>query len=146
MNDDKWDQRFMEIARSVATWSKDPSTKVGAVIVSPCKRKIAVGYNGFPRGFADYEIRLNHRPTKHMFMQHAERNAMDNCTFDMKDAALYVTAFPCHDCAKSVIQVGIQRVIVPSESILPGWEQSMDCSKTMFAEVNVHWDILGEPT
>src|SRR5450759_3287372 len=75
---DKWDRRFIELARFVADWSKDPSTKVGAVIVRPDRTVAALGYNGFPRGVLDHSERYDHRPTKYEMVVHAELNSILN--------------------------------------------------------------------
>jgi len=74
----KWDKRFMELADHISSWSYDPNTKVGCVIVDDRNRILSVGYNGFPRGVIDAPYRYQDRPTKHLFVAHAERNALDN--------------------------------------------------------------------
>lgn len=107
----KWDERFMELAMHVADWSKDPSTRVGSVIVAPDRRIVSLGYNGFPRGVTDSEERLNDRPTKYAFVAHAERNALDNADISMRGCTLYVTLQPCADCTKSIIQKGITKLV-----------------------------------
>jgi dCMP deaminase len=107
----KWDERFMELALYVADWSKDPSTRVGSVIVAPDRRIMSMGYNGFPRGVEDLEERLNDRPTKYAFVAHAERNALDNVDVNVRGCTLFVTLQPCADCTKSIIQKGIKRVV-----------------------------------
>lgn len=107
----KWDERFMELAMHVAEWSKDPSTKVGSVIVAPDRRIMSLGYNGFPRGVADLEERLNDRPTKYAFVAHAERNALDNVDSSMRGCILYSTLQPCAECTKSIVQRGITKVV-----------------------------------
>lgn len=107
----KWDLRFIELALHVADWSKDPSTKVGSVIVAPDRRIVSLGYNGFPRGVTDSEERLNDRPTKYAFVAHAERNALDNADVSMRGCILYSTLQPCAECTKSIIQRGITRVV-----------------------------------
>lgn len=107
----KWDLRFMDLALHVADWSKDPSTRVGSVIVAPDRRIVSVGYNGFPRGVDDLDDRLNDRPTKYAFVAHAERNALDNADVNMRGCTLYVTLQPCAECTKSIIQRGIKKVV-----------------------------------
>lgn len=108
---DKWDKRFLDLATHVSEWSKDPSTKVGSVIVAPDKRIMSVGYNGFPRGVEDSEERLNDRPTKYAFVAHAERNALDNIDTSIRGCTMYVTLQPCPECVKSIIQRGIKKVV-----------------------------------
>jgi dCMP deaminase len=106
-----WNKRFLDLCDHVATWSKDPSTKLGSVIVDDKKRVVSVGYNGFPRGVEDLEERYNDRPTKYLFVAHAERNALDNAPMMVDGCTLYVTLEPCVECAKSIIQKGIKRVV-----------------------------------
>lgn len=109
----KWDTRFMELAYRVASWSKDPVTQVGAVIVNERKQILGIGFNGFPRGVDDDEKKYTNREIKLLYVCHAERNALDNCLIDLhnQNATLYCTFFPCTDCAKSIIQRGIKRVV-----------------------------------
>jgi dCMP deaminase len=111
-----WDQRFMELARFWSRNSKDPSTKVGAVIVGRDKRDVCMGYNGFPPGIAD-DDRLEKRETKYPLMIHAERNALDNARFDTRGATLYATLAPCCGCASSIVSKGIKRVVCPKPDI-----------------------------
>lgn len=106
-----WDTRFLDLAFHVAQWSKDPSTKVGAVIVRPDKRIVSLGYNGFPRGVCDHEERYAERAVKYKFVSHAERNALDNVSEDVTGCTLYSTLQPCPECAKSIIQKGIKKVV-----------------------------------
>jgi dCMP deaminase len=107
-----WDQRHMALARFWSQNSKDPSTKVGAVIVGRDKREVTLGYNGFPPGIADDE-RLLDRAKKYPIVIHAERNALDNCRFDTKGATLYATLAPCCGCASSIVSKGIRKVVCP---------------------------------
>ena len=106
-----WDIRFLDLAAHVAGWSKDPNTKVGAVIVNDQKQILSVGYNGFPRGVEDRVSRYEDRATKLLFVAHAERNALDNAYTDVRGATLYSTLCPCNECAKSIVQKGIKRVV-----------------------------------
>ena len=106
-----WDKRFLDLAEHVAQWSKDPRTKVGAVIVDEKKRVVSIGYNGFPRGVDDTPDRYEDRPTKHLFVAHAERNALDNAPLMVDGCTLYVPLVPCNECTKSIIQKGITRVV-----------------------------------
>lgn len=103
----------MELAHRVATWSKDPATQVGSVIVNERKQILGIGFNGFPRGIEDDEEKYADREVKLLYVSHAERNALDNCLIDLhnQNATLYCTFFPCTDCAKGIIQRGIKRVV-----------------------------------
>jgi len=142
----KWDERFYEMARLVSTWSKDPSTKVGAVAVNDERRILATGYNGFPRGIDDSEERLYDRAEKYPRVIHAEMNVLMNALYNgvsLRDATLYVSGLPiCADCAKSVIQSGIKRVFVEYPIEYPRtWQDSWNqISKPMFEEAGVEID------
>ena len=92
MNMTKWDRRYMEMAELVASWSKDPSTRVGAVIVSPDNHVVSVGFNGFPRGIEDND-RLNQRGTKYMNIVHAEMNALIHADRSVDGCILYTYPF-----------------------------------------------------
>jgi dCMP deaminase len=109
-----WDERFMNLACHVSSWSKDPSTKVGAVIVGERKMVSSLGYNGFPRGVEDNPQRYDDREIKYRLVSHAERNALDNAECSVVGHTLYVTRHPCSECAKSIVQRGISRVVYES--------------------------------
>ncbi len=109
-----WDVRFMQLARHVAEWSKDRSTKVGAVIVDDNKVVIAMGYNGFPRGIDDEIEAYHERPAKYKWTEHAERNAIYNAVrkgISTMGCSIYLPWFPCMDCARAIVQSGISRVV-----------------------------------
>lgn len=108
---DKWDSRFMELATHVAEWSKDPKVKVGSVITTADHRVMSLGYNGFPRGVEDLEERLQQSDVKLKMIAHAERNALDNVDTNIRGCTMYATLQPCADCAKSMIQRGITRLV-----------------------------------
>jgi dCMP deaminase len=138
-----WDKRFLDLAEHVSSWSKDPSTKVGAVIVNQDKQVLSLGYNGFPRGVEDLEERYKDRPTKYLFVAHAERNALDNAFTDTRGATLYTTLCPCNECSKSIIQKGIKRVVTnqmldKDQSVRLNFEVSL----AMFKEAGVDLKFL----
>lgn len=110
MVSEEWLRRYYDLALHVAQWSKDPSTKVGAVLVGRNRRSIALGYNGFPPGLLDTPDRLSDRAVKWKLTQHAERNVLDNASFDATDGVLVSTLFPCRECTKSIISKGIALV------------------------------------
>lgn len=115
-----WDEYFMGVALLSAKRSKDPSTQVGACVVNEDKRIIGIGYNGFPTGCKDEDFPWgktdeNLLNTKYPYVVHAEPNAILNCTSSMKNATLYVTLFPCNECAKLIIQSGIKHIIYMSD-------------------------------
>ena len=136
-NLDKWDRRFLDLASHVSDWSKDPSTHVGAVIVAPDKRIMSVGYNGFPRGVADTEERLNDRPTKYAFVAHAERNALDNTDQSIRGCTMYVTLQPCPECVKSIIQRGVKKVVYKFNPERENLANFMSTSLTMLHEAGI---------
>lgn len=107
----KWSDRFIGLADHISEWSYDPNRKVGAVIVDEKHRVISMGYNGFPRGVSDTAERYENRDTKMLFVCHAERNALDNSPAPVDGHTLYSTLFPCSECAKSIIQSGIKKVV-----------------------------------
>lgn len=141
------DDRMMELARHVATWSKDPSTKVGAVVVGDDKRKIAIGYNGFPPGIAD-DDRLLDREVKYALVQHGERNVLDNATFDLRGATMYSTMFPCAECAKSIVSKGIRRVVCPPDPQPTGadvdFRKTVAWARKIMEEAGVEISIVPE--
>ena len=137
-----WDRKFLELAKHISTWSKDPSKKIGAVAVGKNRNILATGYNGFPKGIQDTEERLNDRETKYELVVHAEMNCIYNAVengVSLKGAHLYVYGLPiCHECAKGVVQVGIGRVIVEDTvCTIKRWSDSFDKSKRIFHEGNV---------
>lgn len=144
---EKWNIRFMQMAQLISTWSKDQSTKVGCVIVSPEKAILSMGYNGFPRGVDDKPAYRQERPTKYDFVVHAEENALLNAGRNgtrLNGGILYVTMIPCSRCAGSIIQSGIKEVIYLANSEeekakqnITGWRQKTDISLDMFNEAGV---------
>ena len=136
-----WNKRFLDLAEHVASWSKDPSTKVGAVVVDEKKRVVSLGYNGFPRGVLDIDSRYNDRDTKHLFVAHAERNALDNAPLMVDGCTLYVSLLPCNECAKSIIQKGIIKVVtyVPDRD---GKRFGWDTALMMFEEAGVEIEYV----
>ena len=112
-----WDQYFMGVAELSARRSKDPNTQVGCCIASPDNKIYSLGYNGLPRGLSDDEFpwgskSKNPEETKYPYVCHSELNAILNFTgHSLKGCRLYVTLFPCNECAKAIIQTGIKEVI-----------------------------------
>ena len=107
----KWDERFLQLATTVAGWSKDPSTKVGAVIADD-KHVVSLGFNGFPPSTEDKKEWLNDRPTKYSLVIHAEVNAILNARRPVNGLTLYVAPLsPCAECAKLIAASGIRRVV-----------------------------------
>jgi dCMP deaminase len=116
-----WDDYFMAVAQLSAQRSKDPSTQVGACIVNRKKRIIGIGYNGFPMGLSDDELPWaregDYLDTKYPYVCHAEMNAITNASNkpELEEATIYVSLFPCNECAKLIVQVGIREVVYLSD-------------------------------
>lgn len=138
-----WNERYMQMAKEVSLWSKDPNTKVGAVAVGEKGQILSQGYNGFPRGIFDSPERLNDRETKYKYVVHAEMNVIYNATYSgvsLDGAKLYVYGLPvCSECAKGIIQVGIKEVYISQEcmDLRPHWNESWQKSSDMFSEAGV---------
>jgi dCMP deaminase len=109
-----WDLFFYNIAQSVASLSKDPDRKVGAVIVAPDKRQMSFGYNGFPPGIEDLPSLLADREYKLVNMVHAEDNALKQAPFLTDGCTVYVTRFPCLGCAEKLKDAGIRKIVAPT--------------------------------
>lgn len=114
-----WDEYFMGLAHLSAKRSKDPSTQVGAVIVSKEHRVVGIGYNGFPNGCDDDEFPWDREgtfgQTKYPYVVHAELNAILNSKQNLHGCSIYVSLFPCNECAKSIIQSGIVKIVYESD-------------------------------
>ena len=137
-----WIHRFLRLASHIASWSKDPSTQVGAVIVHPVTRVIlGLGYNGFPRSVEDHPDRLNNRPVKYSMIVHAEVNAILNASTSVRGAFLFLTYPPCNECAKLIIQSGIERVYA-YKTTDERWLAAIATTQTMFDEAGVMLYIL----
>lgn len=106
-----WDQRFLDLAEHIATWSKDRSRKFGAVIVDSQRRVVSIGYNGLVRGVDDDVPTRHVHPAKFYWAEHAERNAIYNARESLDGCTIYVPWFPCAQCARAIIQTGITRVV-----------------------------------
>lgn len=134
-----WDQYFMAIARIASMRSKDPNTKVGACIVNSDKRVVGLGYNGFPAGCNDEDYSWKREGeylnTKYPFVVHAELNAILNSIQNLKDCSIYVSLFPCNECAKDIIQSGI-KCVVYEEDKYDGTKENT-ASKKMFRDAGV---------
>ena len=110
-----WDTYFMGLAHLSALRSKDPSTQVGAAIVNDNKKIVGIGYNGFPQGLDDdlypWSREGSFQDTKYAYVVHAELNAILNATQNLQACAIYVSLFPCNECAKAIVQAGIKTVV-----------------------------------
>ena len=114
-----WDEYFMGLAHLSALRSKDPNTQVGAAIIDENHRVVSVGYNGFPKGCSDDEFPWSRSGgvlnSKYAFVVHAELNAILNSPRSVSGCTIYVSLFPCNECAKAIIQAGIKRIVYESD-------------------------------
>ena len=139
---DKWDKRYIDLAKQISTWSKDPSRKIGAVAVGSKGQILSQGYNGFPRGILDLPERYENREVKYKHVVHAEMNVIYNATLNgvsLDGASLFVYGLPvCNECTKGIIQVGIRRVVIyTDETVPPIWSDAFELSREMFKEAGV---------
>lgn len=136
-----WDIFWLQLCVQISKKSKDRSTKIGSIVVSPDNKHTSMGWNGFPTGIKDDEEYYHTRPTKYQITAHAEQNALDNCIFDVKGWTLYVSCGgPCTGCTRSIIQKGIRR-IVHFDGKFEGkgshWESDLELSRIMLNEVGI---------
>lgn len=136
----KWENRFWELAKFVANWSKDPNAGVGAVITTKRGGAIALGYNGFPSGIEDDASRLKDKDLKLKMVVHAEQNALLIAGPLAKDSVIFVWGKPvCSGCAGLIIQSGVSRVVSLNPAIDKGsgWYRSGKLAIKMFREANI---------
>ena len=138
---EKWDRRFIDLALHISEWSKDPSTKVGCVVVGEDREIRSTGFNGFPRGIEDSMERLEDRELKYPLICHAEENAIMHAArigISLKDCTAYVTWPPCTRCARSLIQAGVIEVVYPGDIEIPDrWIEDFERSSSMMKEAGV---------
>ena len=135
-----WDQRFLNIAEEIASWSKDVGTRVGSVLVMD-RRIVATGYNGFPAGILDNPERYENRELKLAYTVHAEVNALLNAAKNgaqTKGSTLYVTFSPCIHCSTAIIQAGVKKVVCPTiESAPERWRASFKLGQDILNEAEI---------
>lgn len=147
--DEKWDKRFLDMAKHISSFSKDRSTRVGCVIVGPNREIRSTGYNGMVRGVNDDIDARHERPVKYSWIEHSERNAIYNAArmgTSLDGCTLYcgstLVGPPCVDCARALIQSGIVRVVGSLGDDNPSrwedrWKDSMMISMEMFSEAGI---------
>ena len=143
-----WDEYFMGLAHLSAMRSKDPNTQVGACIVDNDKKVVSIGYNGMPKGLDEkfpWEREGGFLDSKYAFVVHAELNAILNSPRTVKDCTVYVSLFPCNECAKAIIQAGIKEVIYAIPYDHDNHSEEMEASIRMFNECGVSYRKF-EPT
>jgi dCMP deaminase len=134
-----WTYRFLELAEHIATWSKDPSTKVGAVVVDKDRHIICTGFNGFPRGVRD-DNRLDDRDVKYLHICHAEENAIAQAArvgARLVGCRMYTSLFPCSRCARLIVQAGIKKVVCRAAVYPTRWAADFEVSRGILDEGNV---------
>ena len=142
----KWDIRFMKLARHISTWSKDPSTKVGAVTTAG-RRVLGLGYNGFPAGCNDSSLLYKNRSIKYPRVVHAEMNAIlqtNSLLAQGNEITLFATLFSCADCAGPIINFGVRRVVFPepNDEERERWGDSQKVAMELYLEAGLHVDFL----
>lgn len=137
-----WDKRYLDMAQHISLWSKDPSTKVGAVIVDKDFRPVSFGVNGLPQKIKEEAILLDDRETKYKTIIHAEVNAILFAKTDLSNCTIYTWPFqPCSRCASVIIQSGITR-IVTCKSDNERWKDDFDLSLNLLNQANIVVDFL----
>ncbi len=141
----KWDVRFLNLAHEVASWSKDPSTKVGCVLVKD-KKVVSLGYNGLPAGVEDSLERLDNRAIKYEITVHAEVNAVTTAALhgvSTNGATAYVTFHPCSRCAAVLINAGISTVVVSAHTVdADRWLDSFRLAASLLNEAGIGHEIV----
>ena len=134
----KWAKRFLDMAALVGSWSKDPSSKCGAVIVKG-KRVVSTGFNGFPAGTDDHHHLYDDREVKYLRVVHAELSSILYAKEDLLGTTIHVTHFPCSACAGAIIQKGIAYVVFPQQNkdFLDRWAEQIKNTLRMFKESGV---------
>lgn len=153
----KWDRRYTRVAYEVNSWSKDPDSQVGVVLVSPDRREIATGYNGLPAGLDDetvlatlskslvYKDLQSEGSIKRHISIHAEANAVVNCHRRPEGWTMYSTRFPCSQCAALLAQAGVTRLVCPPPEPNSRWYLSqLVAHELLVTHLELIWDIMGE--
>ena len=141
----KWDERFLEMAQMVAGWSKDPSSRIGAVAVDDKRRVLSMGFNGFPRGIKD-DDRLNIKVEKYERIVHAEMNCIYNATYNgisLDGSTMYVYGLPtCNLCALGLCQTGVKHVVMAKLPVPEKWEKAWEKTKAIFDEAGITYEFI----
>ena len=141
--DSTWWPRYLGIAKEVSTWSKDPSTKVGAIAVGTKGQILAQGYNGYPRGMDDSDY--SNREEKYKKIVHAEMNCIYNAAengISLRDSTLYIYGLPvCGNCALGIIQAGVKRVVAISHNTPDRWKEAIGKTDEIFKEAGVEYEF-----
>jgi dCMP deaminase len=145
IQEEKWDVRFIKLAKEVSTWSIDPSTKVGCVLVKD-KKVVSLGYNGFPKGISDSFDRLMAREQKYEITVHAEVNAVTTAALhgvSTEGSTAYITLMPCSRCASVLINAGVTSVCVLTNPVIPDrWLSNFILASNLLAEAGVAYQTI----
>lgn len=136
----QWMEYFMTLAKNVSEMSKDPSHKIGAVIVDKNKRIVSTGFNGFARNIIDSEERLNNKEIKRKLTLHAEENAVSFAKRDLSDCDIYVYGYPpCTHCTSLLIQSGIKCIYYrnPTNRVSDHWREDFELAKQIAKEADI---------
>lgn len=143
-----WNKRFIELTKHIATWSKDKSIGTCAIIADKSNRIISLGYNGFPSGCNDEIQERYERPAKYLYTEHAERNAIYNAARTgarTEGCTMYLMWFPCADCARGIIQSGIDTLVCHKPDLdTPKWGEHFKASLEMFEEAGIKLEYIEE--
>lgn len=141
-----WDQRFMDLARFIGSWSKDRSRQVGCILVAPDNSVRSIGFNGFPRGLNDDQNDRHERPSKYLWTEHAERNAIYAAArngIPLAGCRVYLPWFPCVDCARAIVQAGLIELICFEPDITDvQWGEGFKVSLELLEEAGVRVRFL----
>lgn len=139
----EWDERHLAVAQMIAKWSKDPSTKVGAIIIDEDRRPVSWGYNGFAKGVEDNPAILNYREEKYKYIIHAEKNAILFSRRNLSGCTLYSTLPPCAQCTASLIQLHIGRIVSNwTTDYMSRWRSEVEISKKMCDQVGIPYELI----
>lgn len=141
---DRWDLRFLAVATLISSWSKDPSSQVGCVLVDAKRRIVSAGYNGFPKDASDALELYEDRKQKYPRVRHAEKNAIQFAGRNVEGATAYVTMPPCSRCAAFMINAGIARVVTidVDEEKQARWQKDFDCSEWAFSWKGIQYTVM----
>ena len=142
-----WKLKYLNLAKQISAWSKDPSTKVGCVAIGNHGQVLSQGYNGFPRGILDSEDKLNNKNIKYEYMVHAEMNCIYHASINgvsLLNSHFFVYGLTiCHECAKGIIQVGVNKVYMKKYKSIPDqWKKSYALTKKLFNEAGVEFEEI----
>ena len=138
-----WDMKFLNLAKHISSWSKDPSTKCGAVIVDRHRRVISTGYNGFPANITDSSERYENRETKYKYVVHADMNAILFSHVSIEDLTIYTYPLPpCSRCTVHIIQTKLTRVVsvIPNEGVLTRWGEDLIEANSLLEEAGIYFN------